>query len=96
MAAQQLARDVAAGVIDPEAIDENAINNRMFTFDLPDPDLIVRTGGEKRVSNFLLWQAAYAELMFIDVLWPDFSMEDLEKMVVEFGRRERRYGNITA
>ena len=96
MAAQQLARDVAAGVIDPEAIDENAINNRMFTFDLPDPDLIVRTGGEKRISNFLLWQAAYAELMFIDVLWPDFSMEDLEKMVAEFGRRERRYGNITA
>ena len=96
MAAQQLARDVVAGDIDPEAIDENAINNRMFTFDLPDPDLIVRTGGEKRISNFLLWQAAYAELMFIDVLWPDFSMEDLEKMVAEFGRRERRYGNITA
>ena len=96
MAAQQLARDVAAGQIDPEAIDENALNNRMFTFDLPDPDLIVRTSGEKRVSNFLLWQAAYAELMFIDVLWPDFSIEDLEKLVVEFGRRERRYGNITA
>lgn len=96
MAAQQLARDVVAGDIDPEAIDENAINNRMFTFDLPDPDLIVRTGGEKRISNFLLWQAAYAELMFIDVLWPDFSTEDLEKMVAEFGRRERRYGNITA
>lgn len=95
MAAQQLARDVAEGVIDPEAIDENALNSRMFTFDLPDPDLIVRTSGEKRISNFLLWQAAYAELMFIDVLWPDFSLEDLEKMVAEFGRRERRYGNIT-
>lgn len=95
MAAQQLARDVAEGLIDPEAIDENAVNSRMFTFDLPDPDLIVRTSGEKRISNFLLWQAAYAELMFVDVLWPDFSMEDLEKMVAEFGRRERRYGNIT-
>ena len=96
MAARQLAMDAAAGDIDPERIDENAVNARLFTYDVPDPDLIVRTSGEKRISNFLLWQAAYAELVFTDVFWPDFSHEELKNSIAEFGRRERRYGATTA
>ncbi|MGB0631551.1 MAG: isoprenyl transferase [Alphaproteobacteria bacterium] len=96
MAARRLAIDAVAGEIDPESIDENAINARLFTRDVPDPDLIVRTSGEQRISNFLLWQAAYAELVFTDVFWPDFSQEELENSIAEFGRRERRYGATTA
>ena len=96
MAARQLVTDAAAGEIDPDAIDENALEARLFTSDVPDPDLIVRTSGEQRISNFLLWQAAYAELVFTDVLWPDFSQEELENSIAEFGRRERRYGATTA
>lgn len=96
MAARQLAMDAAADDIDPETIDENAVNARLFTYDIPDPDLIVRTSGEKRISNFLLWQAAYAELVFTDVFWPDFSHEELESSIAEFGCRERRYGATTA
>ena len=96
MAARQLAMDAAADDIDPETIDENAVNARLFTYDVPDPDLIVRTSGEKRISNFLLWQAAYAELVFTDVFWPDFSHEELESSIAEFGCRERRYGATTA
>lgn len=96
MAARQLATDAAAGEIVPDAIDENALEARLFTSDVPDPDLIVRTSGEQRISNFLLWQAAYAELVFTDVLWPDFSQEELENSIAEFGRRERRYGATTA
>ena len=95
-AARQLALDAAAGEIDPDAIDENTVNARLFTRDIPDPDLIVRTSGEQRLSNFLLWQAAYAELVFTDVFWPDFSREELENSIAEFGRRERRYGATTA
>ncbi|MEX2454249.1 MAG: isoprenyl transferase [Rhodospirillaceae bacterium] len=95
-AARQLAVDAAAGRLDPGTIDENAIANRLFTADIPDPDLVIRTSGEKRISNFLLWQSAYAELVFTDVLWPDFSREDLELSIEEFGRRERRYGATTA
>ena len=95
-AAKQLALDVAAGKIDPDAIDENALESRLDTADIPDPDLIVRTSGEQRISNFLLWQSAYAEFVFTDVLWPDFSQEKLENSIEEFGRRERRYGATTA
>ena len=95
-AARQLALDVAAGEIDPDTIDEDTLNARLFTRDIPDPDLIVRTSGEQRLSNFLLWQAAYAELVFTDVFWPDFSREELENSIAEFGRRERRYGATTA
>lgn len=95
-AAKQLALDVAAGTIDAEAIDDQSIEQRLFTADLPDPDLIIRTSGEQRISNFLLWQAAYAELVFTDVLWPDFSQDVLEQSIAEFGRRERRYGATTA
>ncbi len=95
-AARQLAEDAAAGRIDPADIDEQMLSNRLFTADIPDPDLIVRTSGEKRISNFLLWQAAYAELVFLDVLWPDFSRDDLARCIEEFGRRERRYGATTS
>jgi undecaprenyl diphosphate synthase len=68
------------------------VARRLFTHDLPDPDMIIRSSGEKRISNFLLWQAAYAELVFVDTLWPDFSRADLETALSEFYRRERRYG----
>ena len=95
MAARQLAIDAVVGEIDPDTIDENALEARLFTSDVPDPDLIVRTSAEQRISNFLLWQAAYAELVFTDVLWPDFSQEELENSIAEFGRRERRYGATT-
>ena len=94
-AARQLAAEAAAGRIAPEDIDEKAVAAHLFTADIPDPDLIIRTSGEKRISNFLLWQAAYAELVFTDVLWPDFSREELENSIEEFGRRERRYGATT-
>jgi undecaprenyl diphosphate synthase len=94
-AARRIAREAAAGELDPETVDEAAISGRLFTADVPDPDLIIRTSGEKRISNFLLWQAAYAELVFTDVLWPDFSREELENSIQEFARRERRYGATT-
>jgi len=95
-AARRVARDVAAGVLAPEAIDEDAFAARLFTADLPDPDLIIRTSGEQRISNFLLWQAAYAELIFVDTLWPDFGHAELEAALAEFRRRERRYGAVGA
>ena len=95
-AVRQLVEDVAAGEISADAIDENAVEGRLYTADMPDPDLIVRTSGEQRISNFLLWQSAYAEFVFTDVLWPDFSREKLEDSIEEFSRRERRYGATTA
>ena len=95
-AVRQLFEDVAAGEISADAIDENAVGGRLYTADMPDPDLIVRTSGEQRISNFLLWQSAYAEFVFTDVLWPDFSREKLEDSIEEFSRRERRYGATTA
>lgn len=91
-AARVLARQAAAGKLDPDDIDEELFAGRLETAGIPDPDLVIRTSGEKRVSNFLLWQLAYAELVFIDTLWPDFSKADLEEAVNEFHRRERRYG----
>lgn len=95
-AARRLAEEVAAGRLDPEAIDETALSARLYTADIPDPDLIIRTSGEQRISNFLLWQAAYAELVFVDTLWPDFTKRDLEAAIEEFHRRERRFGATTA
>lgn len=89
---RQIAADAAAGRLKPEEIDEAAIRNRLHTNDLPDPDLVIRTSGEKRISNFLLWQSAYAEMVFDDCLWPDFGRENLQRAVEEFQRRERRYG----
>jgi undecaprenyl diphosphate synthase len=95
-AVRKLVSDVVAGEMDVDSIDENALEERLYTSDIPDPDLIVRTSGEQRISNFLLWQSAYAEFVFTDVLWPDFSYEKLEDSIEEFSRRERRYGASTA
>ena len=93
-AARQLAEDVRAGLIDPAAIDVGAIEARLDTHDLPPLDLLIRTSGEHRLSNFLLWQAAYAELLFVDTLWPDFTPAALAEAVAAFGRRQRRYGGL--
>ena len=91
-AARQLAQKVLAGELTLDDIDERLMSQNLATAGIPDLDLVIRTSGEKRVSNFLLWQLAYAELIFIDTLWPDFSRRDLEEAVNEFHRRERRYG----
>jgi undecaprenyl diphosphate synthase len=91
-ATQLLAAEVAAGRVKPDAIDETMLANHLYTAGIPDPDLLIRTSGEQRISNFLLWQSAYTELVFIDTLWPDFGASDLEKAVREFHGRERRYG----
>jgi undecaprenyl diphosphate synthase len=95
-AARHLAEDVAAGTLRPEDVDEAAVAGRLFTADVPDPDLLIRTSGEQRISNFLLWQLAYSEFMFVDTLWPDFSKEDFRNAIREYQRRERRYGATTA
>lgn len=95
-AARRLASDAVAGRLDPAAIDETAFTARLYAPDVPDPDLVIRTSGEKRISNFLLWQAAYAEFLFTDTLWPDFEKSDLEAALDEFNRRERRFGATTA
>jgi undecaprenyl diphosphate synthase len=91
-AAQKLAEAVRDGALNPADIDEGAFQRRLFTADMPDPDLVIRTSGEKRISNFLLWQSAYAEYVFVDKLWPDFAGEDLKSAITEFGSRKRRYG----
>jgi undecaprenyl diphosphate synthase len=95
-AARKLAQAAKAGEIDPAAIDQDTISERLWTAELPDPDLVIRTSGEQRISNFFLWQAAYAELVFLDTLWPDFSKADLENAIREFRRRERRYGAVVS
>ena len=91
-AARRVAEDVAAGRLNINDIDETEFAERLFTADMPDPDLLIRTSGEERISNFLLWQLAYAELIFIDTLWPDFSGQDFENALKEYRSRERRYG----
>jgi undecaprenyl diphosphate synthase len=91
-AAQAIAREAVARKVDPAAIDERMLGRHLFTADLPDPDLLIRTSGEQRISNFLLWQCAYAELVFTPTLWPDFGRADLEQAIADFGCRERRYG----
>ena len=91
-AAQSVARQVAAGELEVSAIDESVFTKHLETAGMPDPDLVIRTSGEKRISNFLLWQVAYAELVFVDTLWPDFSRDDLRDAIMEYHRRERRYG----
>jgi undecaprenyl diphosphate synthase len=93
-ATQRLAARVAAGEIDANAIDEAAIEAALDTADLPPLDLLIRTSGERRLSNFLLWQSAYAELLFVDTLWPDFDGESLRGALADFGTRERRYGGL--
>jgi undecaprenyl diphosphate synthase len=91
-AARRLAQAVEAGELAADDIDEAALARQLLTVDMPDPDLVIRTSGEKRISNFLLWQSAYAELVFVDRLWPDFTKDDLEDAIREFHRRDRRYG----
>ena len=91
-AARALAARAARGELDPAAIDEDAVTGALWTAGVPDVDLMIRTSGEKRFSNFLLWQSAYAELVFVDTLWPDFGKDDLAAALDEFQRRDRRYG----
>ncbi len=91
-AVQAIARDAAAKQLDPAEIDENTVRRYLLTADIPDPDLLIRTSGEQRISNFLLWQVAYTEFVFLDTLWPDFSKDDLRRAICEFNSRERRYG----
>ncbi|MGI5869148.1 MAG: isoprenyl transferase [Kiritimatiellia bacterium] len=93
-AARALAEDVAAGRIAPESIDEAAVARALYLPDIPDPDLIIRTSGEQRLSNFLLWQSAYSEFHFTPVLWPDFSEADFDAAIEEYGRRSRRFGGL--
>jgi len=89
-------RQMVADGVPPELIDDEMIGRYLYTCDLPDPDLIIRTSGEYRLSNFLVWQSAYSELYFSSVLWPEFGPEELEDAVRDFSRRERRFGNISA
>ncbi|QQR70068.1 MAG: isoprenyl transferase [Alphaproteobacteria bacterium] len=91
-AAQHLAGAVAQGRLTLDQIDEQAFSKALFTHDVPDPDLLIRTSGEQRISNFLLWQLAYAEMVFVDTLWPDFGADDLRGAVENFMGRQRRYG----
>lgn len=94
-AARELAREAAAGQIDPDAIDETAIASRLYTHGVPDPDLLIRTAGEHRISNYLLWQISYAELHFCDVYWPDFTREHLHAAIRDFAKRSRRFGGLS-
>jgi undecaprenyl diphosphate synthase len=91
-AARRIAEEVKAGRLEPGSVDEALFAGHLLTRDIPDPDLLIRTSGEKRISNFLLWQCAYAELVFLDRLWPDFTRDDLEDAIREFHGRDRRYG----
>jgi undecaprenyl diphosphate synthase len=91
-AVRTIAQQVVAGRLAADAIDEDCLACHLFTADIPDPDLLIRTSGEQRISNFLLWQCAYSEMLFTKTLWPDFSKRDLEQAIDEFCGRERRYG----
>jgi len=92
-AARNLATRVEAGDIAASDIDDDAVANELALADIPDPDLLIRTGGEQRISNFLLWNLAYAELWFCDTLWPDFDEQDFDDALAFFANRERRYGH---
>ncbi len=92
LASQKIAEQVAAGNITPGDVSEELISSHLYTRDIPDPDLLIRTSGEHRISNFLLWQLAYTELVFIDKRWPDFNKEDFRIAISEFQSRERRFG----
>ncbi|MGH7588219.1 MAG: polyprenyl diphosphate synthase, partial [Gemmatimonadota bacterium] len=93
-AVRRIARQVRAGELDPEAIDEEVFADRLYTADLPDPDLLIRTSGELRISNFLLWQIAYTELYVTEVLWPDFDRDAFLDAVAAYQGRERRFGRV--
>ena len=91
-AARRIAEDVASGALDPSDVDESAIAARLYRPDMPDPDLLIRTSGEQRISNYLLWESAYAEFVFTPVLWPDFDQIELARCVAEYQHRNRRFG----
>ncbi len=93
-ATKRLSREVAAGRIDPETVDAETLARFLDTYVLPDPDLVIRTSGEARISNFLLWQSAYSEYEFIDTLWPDFTREEFARVLSGFAVRERRFGAV--
>ena len=93
-AARAIAREVRAGTLDPDTIGEATVSSHLYTADLPDPDLLIRTSGEMRISNFLLWQISYAEIVVTPKLWPEFGKEDLFAAIREYAGRHRRYGGI--
>jgi len=95
-AVRAIVRDVEAGQLDPEAIDEKCVESHLYTSDLPDPDLLIRTGHESRISNFLLWQLAYTELYVCESLWPDFGKRELVEALLAYQQRERRFGRTSA
>ena len=94
-AMKQIAEKVKNGLINPESIDESVISEHLCTASIPDPELLIRTGGEHRISNYLLWQIAYAELYFTEKLWPDFRREDFYEAIVNYQARERRFGQVS-
>jgi len=94
-ACRQIAREVADGALAPADIDDAMLSSRLATRDMPDPDLLIRTGGDLRVSNYLLWQIAYSELYFTSKYWPDFTKEDFVEAIADFQARERRYGKTS-
>jgi len=93
-AVQSIAREVKAGSLDPEKIKEETVSSHLYTKDIPDPDLLIRTSGEMRVSNFLLWQISYAEIHVTPVLWPDFGKKEFGEALANYARRERRFGGL--
>lgn len=95
-AARSVARDVANGTLSPDDVTEDVIASRLGTFDIPDPELVIRTSGERRLSNFLLWQAAYSEFVFVPSHWPEFDRETLLAAIAEYRMRDRRFGGLSA
>ena len=93
-AARCIAQQVKEGKLTPEQITEQTVEQNLYTAGVPDPDLIIRPSGEQRLSNFLIWQSAYSEYVFMDVLWPDFTPEHLEQAIAAFHQRQRRFGGI--
>ena len=93
-AMREIASQVAEGAVKPDSIDEEMISDHLYTKGQPDPDLIIRPSGENRISNFLLWQSAYAEYVIMDVLWPDFKENDLDAALIEYAKRNRRFGGV--
>jgi undecaprenyl diphosphate synthase len=94
LAARKMASDVAAGKLQPDQINSDTVARALDTSEMPDPDLLIRTGGDLRISNYLLWQLAYSELYFTDTYWPDFSRSDLDDALIDFQSRERRFGRV--
>ena len=94
-AIKSIVKKVENGDLKSDEINEDLIQNHLYTHNIPDPELLIRTSGEQRISNFLLWQIAYSELYFTDILWPDFRREDLYKAIVNYQKRERRFGKTS-